>query len=46
MYVLLMALHGKAMRELARAKRQNSNPEYVKALENLGDAIWALKSFY
>ena len=46
MFFVLMTLHGKVTRELARAKRQNSNPEYLKALENLREAIWTLKSFY
>ena len=46
MFILLMTLHGKTTRELARAKRQNSNPEYIEALANLQDAIWTLKSFY
>ena len=46
MFVLLMTLHGKITRELARATRQNFNPEFIKALENLQEAIWTLKSFY
>lgn len=46
MFFVLMTLHGRVTRELARARRQNSNPKFVEALENLREAIWALKAFY
>ena len=46
MYIMLMNLSLEVIKDLARAKRQSSNPEYVEALEGVLEAIWRLKTFY